>query len=253
MREEVGRQKHEIDAQRSQVTSFRAEAAALRDRWLEDVSRLENEKVELAARAEEEHSILRQKLADAMAQAAQQHGVRRGSSGAVEEAIAAAQKAEEEGIHVRAQNSLRLSALQNALEASVADSVRTEELRNERLAGLQAEHTQLKQKWKQAAQALVASSTAASRNDELPPQETTAYQNSGSPTNLSTDSSCVAATRDMFHTPVDGQQTDNVWPRCLSWDLLEPADVLGGSPGEVGTGSDAFPGLRPPSATPVPR
>jgi len=151
LRAEVAEQVKQVESQKSQTAAFRAESTALRDRWLEDVTRLEAEKSEVIAKAEAEKATLRQRLADATASLARQEerfAARLGPVGAVEEASAAAQQAQAEGVTIMAQSSDKLAVLRKQLEAALSATSESTQLRKTRLTDLEAAHLEMKHKWR---------------------------------------------------------------------------------------------------------
>jgi len=209
----------QLETQRAQTAAFRAESAALRDRWLEDVTRLEAEKAELAQKADEEKAALRKRLADVMAvlsnQQENQAAARLGSAAIVEEATAAAQKAEAEGASIKAQSLERLAASRQHLESVLTETATSEQLRKARLTDLEAEHLELKHKWRLTLESFAESASA--------PQEAEIQ------TAASDAPQCLPSQSDAFPA---GQVTDdpiavNMWPQAAtpvkscSWELLD--------------------------------
>jgi kinesin family protein 5 len=157
-------QAKELDFAREQAATFRSECAAIRGRWAEEVTRLENDKLELAAKAEIEKDSLRKQLEEAMAELAQQHDdrmrLRVGSAAIVAEATAAAKLAEEDGAMIEAQSSQKLVGLRSQLESVLAETSKAEALRKARIAESEAEHSARKNRWRQAIENATASENA---------------------------------------------------------------------------------------------
>jgi hypothetical protein len=245
-RVDAAEQAKQIENARAQAAALRAESVALRERWLEDITRLENEKADLSARAEEEKCALQKRVATAIAEAAQQHEERArsrlGSAAVVEEAAAAAKQAEEDGDLLMARSADRLSDVKKQVEAAFADAAQSEQLRKTRLAGLEAEQADTMHKWNNAIQKALANSKASLHGGGVAEQTPPAIEETATPMDASEHgppsdevSECLPSHDEIIQEiyqvgqVVQSELTiDELWAQvpstpksCLSWDLME--------------------------------
>lgn len=147
------------------LARLEAESDALRGRWLEEVSRLEKEKAELATRLHEERTNRQQLARDASAGRGSALGVV--TDFAVAEPLQCDEDSErcaaEEGAALAAAFKTRGAALRKSLAAATSDAARLEELRKARVADLKNEAADLRGRWREEIP------TAEAAKDSAPP------------------------------------------------------------------------------------
>jgi hypothetical protein len=172
---------------------------------------------------------LQKRLSDVKAAHAKQQEERTmaelGATSMVQEAAAAAQRAEQEGVMLSAKSSGLLSGLRKQLESALADTVQSDQLRKARLGDLESQHVQLEQKWRDAVNSLMQPDSAEREQvvevevqAELVPAESDA-----SPFVASRGEDCAGQiTLDAPSDEMYGQASAASIAKCLSYERFEP-------------------------------